>query len=399
MWARYLSRRFFRPSVPLLARKDYYSTFHSEILGVPQGASDSDIKKAYFSLAKQYHPDVNKAAGAKERFAEINEYPLVSAYQTLGNADKRRMYENTGMTGDEQDQAKAGFGSSGGFDFGGGFNPFGGFGAGQGGPKGFGFGSFQDILNEFEDMFGTRQEEKPYKGEDITATVELEFLEAVHGSKKTINVHRKSTCSVCNGTRTRPGSPRVKCSSCGGSGHVYMKSGPITFQSACTKCKGKGVIQKQDCSACSGQGTTSTKAEEVVNIPKGVETGQTLRMAGKGHRSEGDGPAGDILLKVKVKAHPLFKRDGLNITSNVYVTVAQAVLGATVEVDTVEGPKSIRIEPGSGADSVKALAGLGASATGSSKRGDHLMRLHIQLPRRLSAKQRQLFEALQAENL
>lgn len=308
------------------------------------------------------------------------------------------MYENTGMTGDEQDQAKAGFGS-GGFDFGGGFNPFGGFGAGHGGPKGFGFGSFQDILNEFEEMFGTRQEEKPYKGEDITATVELEFLEAIHGSKKTINVHRKSTCSVCNGSRTRPGSPRVKCSSCGGAGHVYMKSGPITFQSTCTKCKGKGVIQKHDCPACSGQGTTSTKAEEVVNIPRGVETGQTLRMAGKGHRSEGDGPAGDILLKVRVKPHSTFKREGLNITSNVYVTVAQAVLGATVEVDTVEGPKSIRIEPGSAAGSVKTLSGLGASATGSSKRGDHLFRLHIQLPRRLSAKQRQLFEALQAENL
>lgn len=180
---------------------------------------------------------------------------------------------------------------------------------------------------------------------------------------------------------------------------MYMKSGPITFQSTCTKCRGKGVMQKQDCPACSGQGTTTTKSEEVVNIPGGVETGQTLRMAGKGHKSEGDGPSGDILLKVKVKAHPVFKREGLNIVSSLYVTVTQAVLGASVEVDTVDGPKTVRLEPGSAAGSVKKLVGLGAPATGSSKRGDHLLRLFIRLPRRLSAKQRELFEALQAENL
>jgi molecular chaperone DnaJ len=373
--------RGFRSSALLLAKKDYYS-----ILGVSRSASEPDIKKAYFALAKKYHPDVNKDPDAKNKFAEIN-----VAYETLGDSEKRRTYDATGMTGDEQDQAKnAGFDAS---DFSG-FNPFNnGFSSG-------GFGNFQDIFSEFEEFFGTSRKEKVhYKGEDISISLEIPFMDAVKGAQRKVSIERKGVCGTCKGTKVKPGTSPSKCSNCGGRGVVFFQRGPMSIQTVCTKCKGTGTIIKAHCVPCKGSGFAYTETTETVNIPAGVNNGQSLRMANKGHQSEGGGPQGDLLIKVNITPHKVFRREGQDLLSEVVVTVSQAALGTSVEVETLNGNMKLNVEPGTNSGDQKRLSGLGVPflPPNHGKKGDHIVTFQVRVPKGLTEKQRKLYEELAKE--
>ena len=376
--------RGFRSSAILLAKKDFYS-----VLGVSRSASEQDIKKAFYSLAKQYHPDVNKDPSAKGKFAEIN-----TAYETLSDGEKKRTYDATGMTGDQQDQAKnAGFDAD---SFGGGaggFNPFGGgFSSG-----GAGFGNFQDIFSEFEDFFGTgRREKVNYKGEDISITLEIPFLEAVKGTQKRVTVDRKGVCGTCKGTKVKPGTSPSKCANCGGRGAVFFQRGPMSIQTVCTKCKGTGTVIKSYCTPCNGAGYAYSEQNETVNIPAGVNNGQSLRMANKGHQSEGSGPQGDLLIKIHIASHPVFRRDAQDIHSDMNISVAQAALGSVVEVDTLYGTVKVSVEPGTNFGEQKKITahGIPYLAPNQNKKGDHIVTFKVKIPKHLTEKQKKLYEEL-----
>lgn len=372
--------RSFRSSRRLFFKKDYYS-----ILGIPRSASEAEIKKAYFSLAKKYHPDVNKNPDAKEKFAEIN-----IAYETLGEIEKRRTYDSTGMTGDEQEQAKnSGFNPSSSSNF----NPFTNF-------TGSGF-NFQDIFNEFDSFFTGQedQEKMNYKGEDINLVLEISFIEAVKGTQKKVQFERKSLCSTCNGTKIKPGTTPTKCTSCGGKGHIQIQVGPILMQSTCTKCNGKGGIFKTPCISCRGTGMGNKDSDEIVNIPPGVSNGQSLRMANKGHNAGGKGIQGDLLVKIVIAQHPIFRREGQDIHSDVFITIPQAALGASLEVETIHGKTKVNVEPGINFGDQKRIPGSGIQylPPNQSKRGDHVLTFKIKVPKKLTDEQRKLYEQLAKE--
>ena len=374
--------RGFRSSGIKLAKKDYYN-----ILGVTKSSTESDIKKAYFGLAKKYHPDVNKEPDAKNKFAEISQ-----AYETLGNTEKRRMYDDTGMTGDEQDQAKnAGFDPEG---FGG-FNPFGGFSGG-----GAGFGNFQDIFSEFEEFFSAGKKEKVnFKGEDVNLSLEISFMDSIKGVKKQVSLERKSQCSTCKGSKIKPGTSPTKCSNCGGRGVVFFQRGPMSIQTVCTKCKGSGSMIKTPCTPCKGSGYSYTEINETVNIPAGVTNGQSLRMANKGHSPEGSGPQGDLLIRVNVAPHPVFKREGNDILSDISIEIPQAVLGGTVEAETAFGTVKVTVEPGTAAGERQKIPGQGVPylPPNHNRKGDHVFTFKVKVPKSLNEKQRKLYQQLAEE--
>ena len=399
MFQKLLSIRRFRASDVLRARKDYYSTPHTGILGISRSASEPEIKKAYFSLAKQYHPDVNKAADAKHRFSEIAEYRLFRAYDTLSNSEKRKMYDATGMTGDEQEQAR-----NSGADFSGGFNPFGGFGPGFGGGQSNfnGFGSFQDILNEFEQMFmgGGQSEKKSFQGEDIHLSVTIPFLDAVKGGQVPVSLERRTVCGTCNGTKVKPGTSPTKCTNCGGRGVVYFQRGPVSVQTPCQKCRGTGSTIRHHCPTCKGMGITSAQITEIINIPAGVDSGKTLRVLGKGHHAEvKGGRPGHLIVKVTVQSHPIFRREGFDLFTTVEIPLSQAALGGTVQVETLEGKISLKVEAGDDFGVPKRLSGKGVPhlPPDNHRRGDLYATLQVKIPKSLTTKQRLLFEELAKE--
>jgi molecular chaperone DnaJ len=370
--------RWFRSSRVLLARKDPY-----QILGVPRDATDADVKKAYFKLAKQYHPDINKASDAKEKFAEIN-----SAYETIGNSEKRKMYDATGMSGDEQDFAKQQGGSP--FEYG--FNPFG----GGGGFNAGGFGNFEEIFKDFEDLLGMgKQEKKSYRGEDVHLAVELPFIEAIKGGSRQVVFDRKSVCGTCNGSKVKPGTSPSKCMNCGGRGVVFFQRGPMNIQVTCQKCRGSGTIIKHFCTTCKGAGFAYSKVTEQINIPPGIFSGAKLRMTNKGHCSEGNGPPGDLRISVTVQEHPVFKREGNDIHSEVKLTIPQAVLGSVIDVETLQGAVELKVDPGTNNGDKKRLSNYGVQY--ENQRGHHYVTFNVTIPKSLTDKQRELFELLAKE--
>ncbi|OMJ91962.1 hypothetical protein SteCoe_5397 [Stentor coeruleus] len=365
--------RSFQSSRRLFYKKDYYS-----ILGISRSASESEIKKAYFSLAKKYHPDVNKNPDAKEKFAEIN-----LAYETLGELEKRRAYDSTGMTADEQDQAK-----NSGFNPSSNFNPFTNFTASE--------FNFKDIFNEFDSFFTGHEDHETinFKGDDIFLVLEISFIEAVKGTQKNIKFERKSLCSTCNGTKIKPGTNPIKCSSCGGKGHIQMQMGPILMQTICNKCKGKGSIFKTHCISCRGIGMENKDCDEVVNIPPGIDNGQSLRMVKKGHNASG--MQGDLLVKIVIAQHPIFHREGQDIHSDVFITIPQAALGAFLEVETIHGKTKVNVEPGMNSGDQKRIPGFGIQylPPNQNKRGDHVITFKIKVPKKLTDEQKKLYEQL-----
>lgn len=369
--------RRFRSSRILNAKKDFYS-----VLGVTKSSTDSEIKKAYFALAKKYHPDVNKDPKAKEIFSEIN-----TAYETLSDANKKTTYDMTGMTGDDQDQAKnSGFDPS---DFSG-FNPF-------GGSNGV---NFQDIFSNFSDFFSSHSEESTsFKGEDIMISLEISFLDAVKGKQTSVSVGRKIQCGACKGSKIDPNSVGSSCSTCNGRGAVFMQKGILSVQTTCPKCKGAGKVNISACGVCKGAGSSYSTSTETVNVPAGVNDGQTLRMASKGHKSSGTGPQGDLLIQVKVTPHPKFLRNGQDILSDAYINISTAALGGTVEVETLEGTVKVTVEPGTNSGESKKIQGKGIQylPPNQHKKGDHIVTFKVKVPKALTPDQKKLYEELAKE--
>ena len=370
------------------SKKDYY-----KILGQNKGANSKDVKKAFVKLAQQYHPDRNPSADAKEKFKDITE-----AYETLSNEKKKSMYDQFGM--DANDQVNMG-------DMGG--NPFGNMGGmgdffNQAGMGGGGRGaSFEDVFKDFDDFFGmggmggrSGRSERTIKGQDIFLNQQISFEEAVFGCQKEISYQRRGTCPTCNGSKCKPGTSPTKCGACGGKGYVNYRQGLMSIQMVCSKCKGTGEVIRNPCPTCKGTGVASMTSREKINIPKGINNGQNLRISSKGNQSENGGPAGDLIIKIAVQKDPYFTRDGFDIYTNAYISIPQAVLGTQIDVKTQEGMQKVEVKAGTEHGSKTKLRGKGVSklAPNNHLKGDHYIVFKQMVPKNVSPEQKKIYEDL-----
>ena len=363
--------------------KDYY-----EILGVSKGASDDEIKKAYRKLAHKYHPD--KKGGDEEKFKEIN-----SAYQVLSDPKKRQQY----------DQFGSGFEQAGGFGGGqaGGFSGFEGFSQGGDGFEfnfGGGGGGFEDI---FSDVFrsagfgGKTASSQQKTGSDIAVDVTITFEEMAKGVKKKVELYKNVTCSECGGTGAKDKELET-CSQCKGSGRITKTArtifGNIQQAVVCDKCHGTGRIPKVKCAKCGGDGVIKEYKTIEIEIPAGIEDGQTIKLVAQGEAPIGGGVAGDLYVNVHVNPSQLFKRDGNNIISSKTITFSQAVLGDVVDVETVHGKTKIRIPAGTQPGDILRIKGKGIQRAGYFGKGDHMVKIQVEVPTKVNSEQKNVIKKL-----
>lgn len=356
-----------------MAKRDYY-----EVLGVEKGASDAEIKSAFRKLAKQYHPDLNPGnAEAEAKFKEANE-----AYEVLSDAQRRARYDQFGH---EDPAAGAG---------GGGYS-YGGF-----------SGGFGDI---FEDLFGgafggfggggaQRASNGPARGSDLRYNMTLAFEEAVFGVKKDITITRNENCDACSGTGAKAGTSPVTCSTCHGSGQVTQVQNTAfgRFQTSrpCPDCHGEGKIIKEPCSKCSGKGTLRKPRKITVNIPAGIDEGQVLTLRGEGEPGKRGGPTGDLYIAIAIKPNAKFRRDGQTLYTKIDISFATAALGGTVEIPVLQGaPVTETLYEGTQPGTVIRIKEQGVPALRTNKRGDLLVTLNVEVPRKLNDKQREALKA------
>lgn len=352
-------------------KRDYY-----EVLGVQKGCSDDELKKAYRKVAKKYHPDLNPGdAEAEAKFKEANE-----AYAILSDAEKRQRYDQFGHAGVDPNFGAGGAGA-GGFDFsdfGDIFDTF--FGGGFGGFGGFG-GSTR-----------TRNPNGPIRGNNINISINLSFIEAAKGCKKTININRMVRCEDCNGSGAAAGTQPEICPDCHGSGQVMTQQrtpfGMMQSARPCSKCGGTGKIIKDPCKKCNGQGRSRKAVKLEVSVPAGIDDGQTFVLRGQGDDGLNGGPAGDVNVTVSVRKDALFERDGYDVWCDVPITFCQAVLGAEVTVPTIDGKVSYNIPEGTQPNTVFRLRNKGISYINGRGRGDQYVRVNIEVPTNLSSKQK-----------
>ena len=361
-------------------KRDYY-----EVLGVDKNADESTIKKAYYKLAKQYHPDTNPGDKvAEEKFKEANE-----AYEVLSDATKKAKYDQFGH---------AAFDPS----MGGGDGGFGGFGGFSGGFSDF--GDLGDILGSmFSGGFGgagsSRRRNGPVQGDDISTTATITFEEAVFGVKKDVSYTRVCHCNDCQGTGASDGSRGVEtCSVCQGRGQVsrVQRMGGMSFQSTapCENCRGTGKVIKNPCSKCRGSGMIREGKRLTVSIPAGIDNGERIALRGQGNEGRNGGPAGDLIITVSVRSHNFFERDGYNVYCEVPVTVAEATLGAEIDVPTLEGNIKHTIPEGTQPGTRFTMRGKGVPyVNGNGRRGDLIFRTVVEIPRGLNEKQKTAMKA------
>ncbi|OGY43226.1 MAG: molecular chaperone DnaJ [Candidatus Buchananbacteria bacterium RIFCSPHIGHO2_02_FULL_40_13] len=367
--------------------KDYY-----DILGVKKNASQDEIKKAFRKLAHEHHPDKNGGSG--DKFKEVNE-----AYQTLGNEQKRKQYDQFGSSFSNgngfnyQDFARAS--ARGGQD---GFG-FGNFSA-KGGPAfGRDFGDLGDLGDIFNSFFSARSgsNTSQARGADIETRLDITFEEAVFGTEKNIELSKRVICRHCRGQGAEPDSKINTCKTCGGSGRVSSSQqtilGTFQIQSVCSTCQGEGKIYEKKCSHCNGSGAEYGTEKIKVKIPAGLEDGQQLRLSQKGEASP-KGLAGDLYINIRVRPSPDFRRVGDDIKSDYHLSIAQASLGDKIEIKTVNGPVNLKIPAGTQSQTEFKLGGQGVPHLRSRGRGDHLVRVIVDIPKNLSKKQRKLIEEL-----
>ena len=348
---------------------DYYDT-----LGVGRNASDDEIKGAFRKLARQYHPDVNKEEGAEEKFKEINE-----AYGVLSDKEKRARYDRFG---------KEGLGN-----MGGGFHDY-----------TVDFGDiFEEIFGGFGFSMGGRGSRRsPRRGRDLQMQVTLTFEEAVFGVEKEIEFQREETCSHCNGNGAEPGTSPVTCSSCNGQGEVRQVRqtflGQMVQTATCPSCNGRGETISSPCKTCRGGGLERKNVKKKVQIPAGVDRGTQIRLAGEGGPGVYGGPHGNLFLVLDVKPHKFFKRRENDILLNLDINVAQAVLGAEIDVPTLDGDEKLKIPAGTQPGKVFTMRGKGVPYLRRKDRGSQLVIVNVEIPTKLTKEQRELFEKL-AESL
>ena len=353
------------PRDTMTDQRDYY-----EVLGVQRGATADDIRRAYRKLARAHHPDVNREDGAEERFKEINE-----AYEVLSDDQRRAAYDRFGHAA----------GSTGG-------DPFGFGGAGS---------PFSDL---FESFFGanatnaSRKRAQPARGADLQATIDVTFEEAVFGAEKEVEVLRLETCESCHGTKMRDGQTPPRCATCGGTGQVRRVQQTILGQfmtsSPCSVCNGDGVTISDPCPNCKGRGRVSRARVLVVTVPPGADESTTLRMTGEGEASPNGGPNGNLYVKMRVAAHPIFTRSGKTVMSQIGVNVAQAALGDELEVETLDGAVDFRLPPGTQSGQQFRVRGKGVPDLRGGDRGDQIVTVQVLVPKQLSPEQRDLFQQL-----
>lgn len=350
-------------------KKDYY-----EVLGISKSATDAEIKSAFRKLAKQYHPDVCKEPNAEEKFKEVQE-----AYAVLSDENKRRQYDQYGHAA-FQGGGNAGFDFSD-FDFSDIFGDI------FGGGFGFNFG-------------GSNRNTRTTKGRDTSLRINLSFDEAVHGTKKTINLDTNAKCDECNGVG---GSGEEVCSTCHGSGTVTSEQktlfGSFMTKTTCPNCKGKGKSFKNTCSKCRGTGKIRANKDIEVTIPAGVNTGNQLRVPGKGEAGSNGGPSGDLYLEFVVKEHPLFKREENDIYISLPLTITEAALGCKKEIPTIYGNVNLSIPDGTQSGDKHRLKGKGVEDPNTKRKGDMYVVIDVIIPTKLSREQKKLFEQLKETNL
>ena len=365
-------------------KRDYY-----EVLGIGKNATDAEIKSAYRKLAKKYHPDLNPGdKEAEEKFKEVNE-----ANDVLSDPQKRQRYDQFGFAGVDPNYAAANGGGAGGF--GGGFGGVdlgdifgdifgGGFG---GGFSGFGGGS------------STRTANAPRKGHDIQASVILTFEEAAHGCSKKITINRQDTCPDCGGTGAAKGTSPETCPDCGGRGYVVTQQrtpfGVMQSQQPCSHCGGRGTIIRNPCKTCRGTGKTSARKTLEVKVPAGIDDDQNIALRGQGDAGTNGGPAGDVIVHVTVKPDAVFERDGYDVYVRVPITYSQAVLGAEIEVPTVDGKVAQRIPEGTQSGTKFRLRGQGIQYLNGRGRGDQYVIVDVEIPKKLNRTQREALKAFE----
>ncbi len=367
--------------------KDYYAA-----LDVSAEASADEISKAYRKLAKRYHPDANKGdAAAEERFKEVS-----AAYDVLGDKEKRAEYDQV------RQMVASGVGPGG----------FGGFGPGGGGGFGPGGGTFRfetadggggdlgDLLGGLFGQQGGRRGGRagagPHRGRDLETELNLDFADSVHGVTTSVTFTADAACSSCGGSGAAPGTVPEPCPRCGGSGAVAVDQGPFSFSEVCPQCGGAGRVVRDPCPACHGRGSEVRPRTVKVRIPPGVTDGQHIRVKGRGAPGTNGGPPGDLFVVVHVASHPTFGRKGKrDLTVRVPITFAEAALGATVKVPTLDEPVSVKIKPGTPSGSTQRIRKRGVKPA-RGKAGDLLVTFEVAVPRKLHKREREAVEQLAA---
>ena len=349
-------------------KRDYY-----EVLGVSKTASEEEIKKAYRTLAKKYHPDVNPGdKTAEAKFKEASE-----AYSVLSDSEKRAQYDRFGHAAFEQ-------GGGGGYDF---------------------TGDFSDIFDMFGfgDMFGGGRRSQSRgnaarNGASVRATIRITFEEAVFGCEKELELSFKDTCKTCNGSGAKPGTSAETCSKCKGSGSIIYTQqtilGVIQNQKTCPDCKGTGRVIRDKCKDCYGTGYIATRKNIKVVIPAGIDEGQSIRMRDLGEPGVNGGERGSLLVDVQISRHPIFQRDNFDLYSTMPISYAQAALGGDIRIHTIDGDVLYDLKPGTQTDTKVRLRGKGVPYLHhESQRGDHYVTLIVQVPTKLTSQQKELLKA------
>jgi molecular chaperone DnaJ len=364
------------------AQREWFEKDYYKILGVADSATPKDITKAYRKLARDSHPDTHPGDDVSEdRFKEVS-----AAYDVLGDDAKRKEYDEVRRLG----PGAAGFG---------GFGP-----GGPGGPGGginfnVGADGLGDMLGQ---MFGRGRRgggpsaaAGPQRGGDVEAVLTLSFTDAAHGLTTTLHLTTDASCSTCNGSGAKPGTQPKVCSQCGGRGAVDDNQGFFSFSSPCRVCGGAGVVIETPCSTCRGSGVERRPRDVQARIPAGVADGQRVRLKGRGAPGRNGGPAGDLIVECRVMPHPLFGRDGSNLTVHVPITFAEAALGGSIEVPTLDGGSvTLKLRPGTASGSRHRVKGKGIVTTKHS--GDLIVTTDVHVPTELTPEQRQAVEALAA---
>lgn len=347
-------------------KADYY-----QVLGVARNASPDEVKRAYRQLARKYHPDVNKEPDAESRFKEVTE-----AYEVLSDERKRQLYDQFGHAGPR--------------------------GGGAGGFEGFPFGDIGDL---FESFFGANAGRRgPARGNDLRVRIDLTFEEAVFGVDKEIQVPRSETCIICGGTGAQPGKPPARCPRCGGSGELRRVQQSIFGQFVnvmpCDRCRGEGVIVEHRCTECGGRGRVQKVRTIPIPVPAGVDDGTEMRIPGQGEGGDKGGPNGDLYAVFSVAPHAVLKREGFDLVHELRLNVAQAALGAEVTVPTLDGEEAFSVPPGTQHGRTFRVREKGVprlQRTGqSSGRGDFRIVTHVEIPKQVTPRQRELLEELAA---
>lgn len=347
-------------------KRDFY-----EVLGVAKGASEDEIKKAYRQMAKKYHPDLNPGdKEAEVHFKEVNE-----AYEVLSNPEKKARYDQYGHAGVDPNFGAGGYG-------GGGFDDI----------------DLGDIFSSFFGGGGRRSDPNaPRRGSDATATVVISFEESAKGCKKQVPVTVVERCADCAGTGAAKGTAPKICPVCNGTGQERRQQrtpfGVIQTQVVCSRCRGRGQTIETPCHACGGTGHVRKSVQVGINIPAGIDDGQVLSIRGRGNAGSNGGPAGDLQVQVSVRPHPLFERDGFNIWFDLPLTFAQVALGAEVSIPTLDGNVKFTVKEGTQPGDILTLKGKGFPYLNSRGSGDELVRVVVEVPKNLSAEQKQLLSA------